>query len=167
MLPYRDRPVPERSRETVTTTHRSEKQQRQDVLFRKGSGTRGIAIEAAAVPAFKQPGKHGYTCALGHKFRPQLYQNRSCLHHRQDHRVPFFTFCNLFTSDRRRSSALSMAISSSRALETLSSSSSISGRPPYGLQDWRVDAAILVSIVRSHRLLPSGLLHAENREVET
>ena len=61
-LLHQDEPAPEISRAAITTTHRAEKQQRQDIPFPKGSGTRDVTAEAAAVSAFKQPDKHRGTC---------------------------------------------------------------------------------------------------------
>ena len=42
----------------MAATHRAEKKQRQDVPLCKSSGTRGVAVKAAAASAFKQPVKH-------------------------------------------------------------------------------------------------------------
>ena len=86
VLLYRDQPAPERSRGTITTTHRAKKQQRQDVPFSKASGMRGVAIKAAAFSALKQSGKHGYTCGRGTSFAemiPELASPESPNHARQ------------------------------------------------------------------------------------
>ena len=61
-LLHQDEPAPEISSAAITTTHRAEKQQRQDIPFPKGSGTRDVPADASAVSAFKQPDKHRGTC---------------------------------------------------------------------------------------------------------
>jgi len=61
-LLHQDELAPEISSAAIITTHRVEKQQRQEILVPKGSGTRDVPADASAVSAFKQPDKHRGTC---------------------------------------------------------------------------------------------------------